>query len=63
LIEQLAFNELNLHKIYVYAFDLRPHLYTAVEKASFIKEAILKEHCKFQNRFIDVVIHSKIKQR
>jgi RimJ/RimL family protein N-acetyltransferase len=63
LIEQLAFNELNFHKIYIYAFDLRPHLYTAVEKASFIKEAVLKEHCKFQNNFIDVVIHSKIKQK
>lgn len=63
LIEQLAFNELNLHKIYIYAFDLRPHLYKAAEKASFIKEAVLIEHCKFQDKFIDVVIHSKIKQK
>lgn len=63
LIEQLAFNELNFHKIYIYAFDLRPHLYAAAEKASFRKEAVLKEHCKFHNRFIDVVIHSKIKQK
>ena len=63
LIDQLAFNELNLHKIYIYAFDLRPHLYKAAENASFIKEAVLKEHCKFEDKFIDVVIHSKIKQK
>jgi RimJ/RimL family protein N-acetyltransferase len=63
LIEKLAFQELNLHKIYIYAFDLRPHLYDVALKASFIKEAVLKEHCKFQNKFIDVVIHSKIKQK
>lgn len=60
LIEQLAFEELGLHKIYIYAFDLRPHLYVAVESVKYIKETILKEHCYFQNKFIDVVIHSKI---
>lgn len=60
LIEQLAFKELGLHKIYIYAFDLRPHLYEAVESVQYIKETILKEHCYFQNKFIDVVIHSKI---
>lgn len=63
LIEELAFVELNLHKIFIYAFDLRPHLYLAVEKGGFIKEAILKEHCKFEEKFIDVVIHSKINQK
>lgn len=60
LIEQLAFNELSFHKIYTYAFDLRPHLYKALEAAQFKREAVLKEHCKFQNNFIDVIIHSKI---
>lgn len=60
LIEQLAFEELGLHKIYIYAFDLRPHLYMAVESVKYIKETILREHCYFQNKFIDVVIHSKI---
>lgn len=60
LLEQLAFDELNLHKIYTYAFDLRPHLYNAVETNGFIREATLPEHCFFEGSFIDVVIHSKI---
>jgi len=60
LIEQFAFNELSLHKIYTYAFDLRPHLYTALEMVGFHKEAVLKEHCLFKNDYLDVVIHSKI---
>ncbi|MGG7035232.1 MAG: GNAT family N-acetyltransferase [Flavobacterium sp.] len=59
LIEQLAFKELKLHKIYTYAFDLRPLLYDALEVAGFYKEAILKEHCLFQGEYKDVVIHSK----
>lgn len=60
LLEQVAFNELELHKIFTYAFDLRPHLYPVFEKMHFNKEAVLKEQINYNNRFIDVVIHSKI---
>lgn len=60
LIEQVAFRELGFHKIFTYAFDLRPHLYSAVEAAGYIEEARLKEHCLFEGNYIDVVIHSKI---
>jgi len=60
LITRLAFDDLNLHKIYTYAFDLRPALYQALEKSGFTREAELKEHCFFGREFIDVVVHSKI---
>ena len=60
LIDQLAFEELQFHKVFVYAFDLRPHLYQAIEKGGFTKEAVMKEHCFYDNKFIDVVIHSKL---
>ena len=60
LIEQVAFAELNLHKLHTFAFDLRPKIYEVLESANFQKEAILKDHCFFENKFIDVVIHSKI---
>ncbi len=60
LLEELAFVELQFHKLYVYAFDLRPHLYTALELNQYFKDAVLKEHCFFNDQFIDVVIHSKL---
>jgi RimJ/RimL family protein N-acetyltransferase len=60
LIEKVAFEDLKLHKIFTYAFDLRPHLYVALQDASFIEETRLKEHCFFDGKYIDVVIHSKI---
>jgi RimJ/RimL family protein N-acetyltransferase len=60
LIEKVAFDELKLHKVFVYAFDLRPHLYEVLEDSNYFKEAILIEHCFYNNKFIDVVIHSKI---
>ena len=59
LIEQVAFYELKLHKIFIYAFDLRPHLFKAIETKNFTKEAILEEHCFYNEKFIDVIIHSK----
>lgn len=62
LLEEVAFKELKLHKLFVYAFDLRPHLYTAIEAKGFVQEAVLKEHCLFEGAYKDVVIHSKIRE-
>lgn len=62
LIEELAFKELNLHKLHTYAFDLRPKIYEVLENANFKKEAVLKEHSFFDNKYIDVIIHSKFNQ-
>lgn len=59
LIEQVAFIELNFHKIFTFAFDLRPHLYKPIEESGFVKEAILKEHYLFNGIYKDVIIHSK----
>ncbi len=59
LIEEVAFIELNFHKIFTFAFDLRPHLYVPIEDSGFVKEAILKEHCFFNGTYKDVIIHSK----
>ena len=63
LIEQLAFEELNLHKIYTYAFDLRPYLFDTLEVAGYFREAVLKEHCFYDGGFIDVIINSKLNNR
>ncbi|MCX6210773.1 MAG: GNAT family N-acetyltransferase [Bacteroidetes bacterium] len=63
LIEQVAFKDLQLHKLFIYAYNLRPKLYEAVEQQGFYKEAILKEHILFDDKFIDVVIHSKINNK
>ena len=48
LIEKVAFKDLNFHKIFTFAFDLRPKLYIALEEPNYYKETVLKEHCLFQ---------------
>lgn len=58
MLKELSFSELNLHKIYTYAFDLRPHLYSMLEVNGLVREATLKDHCFFEGEYKDVVIHS-----
>lgn len=60
LLKAVAFDELKLHKIYTYAFDLRSHLYQILEKNGLKKEAVLKEFCLCNGEYKDVVIHSII---
>lgn len=58
MLKEVAFKDLALHKIYTYAFDLRPHLYSMLEANGFVREATLKDHCLFEGKYKDVVIHS-----
>lgn len=62
LIEAMAFGTLRLHKVFVYAFDLRPHLYEILQDCGYFLDARLKDHCRFNGKYIDVVIHSKLQQ-
>jgi RimJ/RimL family protein N-acetyltransferase len=55
---QVAFNDMNLNKVFVYAFDLRPHLYPILKEKGFCFEARLINHARKKNEFVDVVIYS-----
>jgi RimJ/RimL family protein N-acetyltransferase len=54
---------MKFHKIFTYAFDLRPHLYKILEENDYQNEARLKEHCFYKGKYIDVIIHSKINKK
>ncbi len=59
MIEKIAFQQLSFHKIFTYAFDLRPKLYDVLESFDYRIDAILKEHCFVNGEFKNVIIHSK----
>ena len=59
-LEQLAFGELEFHKIFIYAFDLRPHLYNVLELNGYFQDARLIDHCFIKGDFKDVLIYSKL---
>ena len=59
MLESIAFKELKLHKIFTYAYDIRPKLFKVLEDANYVLEARLKEHCIVNGNYKDVLIHSK----
>jgi RimJ/RimL family protein N-acetyltransferase len=61
LIEQVAFKDLKLFKIFTYAFDVRPKLYKVLEEEDWLKEAVLKRHFCLNGNFKDIIIHSKFR--
>jgi len=61
LIEAVGFKDLELHKIYTYAFDLRPHLYEVLYSSGYKLDAKLNQHCFFNGNYIDVLIHYKLR--
>lgn len=58
LIKRLSFRELGLQKVFTYAFDIRPRLYTALTRSGFFLDARLKNHCRVNNEPKDVLIHA-----
>lgn len=59
-IEEIASQELHFHKIFTYAFDVRPEIYPTLIENGFVQEARLKEHSHVNGVFYDVLIHSKL---
>ena len=52
LLENMAFKDLQFHKVFTYAFNLRPHLFSVLQKCGFKEEARLSEHCYFNGKYI-----------
>ena len=59
LIEKVAFMDLYLSSLLTYAYDLRPHLYKAIENAGFQQTKRLEKEQLIKGKLVDVVIHTK----
>ena len=58
LIIKLAKEYLNFESIYTYAYDLRPNLYLALEKANFKETERIRNGIEIDGVFRDIVIHT-----
>jgi RimJ/RimL family protein N-acetyltransferase len=58
VLKKVAFLELNLNKIYTYAYDIRPELYGILESSNFILESIFSNHVVNGTKTYDVRVHS-----
>ena len=58
ILKKIANDYLNFKSIYTYAYDLRPNLYIALQKAGFTETNRYKNHIQIGNKNADVVIHT-----
>ena len=59
LLEKVAFTDLYLNSLFTYAYDLRPHLYKAIENAGFQQTKRLEKEQQVDDKLVDVIIHTK----
>ena len=59
LIEEIAFKQLNLTRIFTFAYDLRPHLYPILEDRGFLRERLIPNALIADGKSIAAIIHSK----
>ncbi len=57
-LKKVAFEELDLNKVYTYAYDIRLKLYPILEAADFLLEGVMSNNVMKQNRKHDVRLHS-----
>ena len=63
LLCQFGFNDLNLHRIYIQAFQNNKRAIRSYEKCGFLKEGILKEAAFIDGKRIDVISMAILKNK
>lgn len=61
MLDEVAFNQLALNKIYTYAYNIRPHYFEVMHQYGYKQEAKLKKHVLINGKLEDVLILSKHK--
>jgi RimJ/RimL family protein N-acetyltransferase len=57
LISDYTFQELNLNKLYSHVFEPNINSYKCLEKNGFVREAILKQDCYIDGKFVNTYIY------
>ena len=57
LIQQLAFADLKLHRLYTETYDIRPHHIAVLEANGFVREGVLRDHIRIDRRSVNSIFH------
>jgi RimJ/RimL family protein N-acetyltransferase len=59
MIEEMAFQYLDLNEIYTYSYEVRPQLYIVLDKAGYTEKERISSAIKINNNPVDAIIHFK----
>lgn len=62
LMKRIAFNDLELNRLYTETFDIRPLHIQVLQDNGFLYEGRMKEHVFINGRFVDSLLHGCIKE-
>ena len=60
LLTDLAFDGMNLHRLYAFVLAFNPHAKRAFEKAGFRSEGVLRQDRRVGNEFVDVYLLARL---
>jgi RimJ/RimL family protein N-acetyltransferase len=63
MIKQVAFSELQFHRLFTETFDMRPKHVEILEQQHFLFEGRMKDHVLIKGAFVDSLIHGYINER
>lgn len=61
LLTEVAFQDLNFHRLFTETFNIRPEHIKTLEVFGFRLEGILKDHVKVKNQYYDSLIHGLVR--
>jgi RimJ/RimL family protein N-acetyltransferase len=63
LIQAVAFDDLQLHRLFTETYATRAHHISVLESSGFRREGSLKDHVRIQDRPVDSLIHGCLNDR
>jgi RimJ/RimL family protein N-acetyltransferase len=57
LIQQLAFSDLKLHRLYTETFDIRTNHVAILEANGYIREGVLRDHIRIDGHSVNSLFH------
>lgn len=61
LVKTIAFDDLDLNRLYAETYDMRPHHVAALEECGFQFEGRMRQHAFKNGKYIDSLIHGCLK--
>lgn len=61
LMKEMAFDELELNRMFTETYAMRVHHIAGLEAANFIREGVLREHVMIDGKLVDSLIHGCLK--
>jgi RimJ/RimL family protein N-acetyltransferase len=61
LAQQMAFEDLRLHRVFTETYAIRRHHIGILEAAGFVREGVMRDHVRIGGTFVDSILHGVVR--